>query len=59
MKEIKAIIQPAMLSKVIEALKAIADLPGVTENTGFTRFPANFSYLFQPVQPPDANKTQA
>jgi len=30
MKEIKAIIQPAMLSKVIEALKAIADLPGVT-----------------------------
>jgi nitrogen regulatory protein P-II 1 len=30
MKEIKAIIQPAMLSRVIEALKAIADLPGVT-----------------------------
>jgi len=30
MKEIKAIIQPAMLSRVIEALKAMADLPGVT-----------------------------
>ena len=30
LKEIKAIIQPAMLSRVIEALKAIADLPGVT-----------------------------
>jgi nitrogen regulatory protein P-II 1 len=30
MKEIKAIIEPAMLSRVIEALKAVADLPGVT-----------------------------
>ena len=30
MKEIKAIIQPAMLSRVIGALKAMADLPGVT-----------------------------
>jgi len=30
MKEIKAVIQPVMLSKVIEALKAMADLPGVT-----------------------------
>lgn len=30
MKEIKAIIQPAMLSRVIEALKAMPDLPGVT-----------------------------
>lgn len=30
MKEIKAIIQPFMLSKVIEALKAIEGLPGVT-----------------------------
>ena len=30
MKEIKAIIQPAMLSRVIEALKEMADLPGVT-----------------------------
>jgi nitrogen regulatory protein P-II 1 len=30
MKEIKAIIQPAMLSRVIEALKAIPNLPGVT-----------------------------
>lgn len=30
MKEIKAIIQPAMLSRVIAALKAMADLPGVT-----------------------------
>jgi nitrogen regulatory protein P-II 1 len=41
MKEIKAIIQPAMLSKVIEALKAIADLPGVTvsEVKGFGKSP--------------------
>ena len=30
MKEIKAIIQPFMLSKVIEALKEREDLPGVT-----------------------------
>jgi Cd2+/Zn2+-exporting ATPase len=30
MKEIKAIIQPVRLSRVIEALKAMADLPGVT-----------------------------
>jgi nitrogen regulatory protein P-II 1 len=30
MKEIKAIIQPAMLSGVIRALKEMADLPGVT-----------------------------
>ncbi len=30
MKEIKAIIQPFMLSKVIEALKERDDLPGVT-----------------------------
>jgi nitrogen regulatory protein P-II 1 len=30
MKEIKAVIQPVMLSKVIAALKAMADLPGVT-----------------------------
>jgi len=30
MKEIKAIIQPAMLSRVIGALKEMADLPGVT-----------------------------
>lgn len=30
MKEIKAIIQPFMLSRVIEALKAMEDLPGVT-----------------------------
>jgi nitrogen regulatory protein P-II 1 len=30
MKEIKAIIQPAMLSRVIGALKAMTDLPGVT-----------------------------
>jgi len=39
MKEIKAIIQPAMLSRVIDALKAIADLPGVTvsEVKGFGR----------------------
>lgn len=39
MKEIKAVIQPAMLSMVIEALKAMADLPGVTvsEVKGFGR----------------------
>lgn len=30
MKEIKAVIQPFMLSKIIEALKALPDLPGVT-----------------------------
>lgn len=39
MKEIKAIIQPFMLSKVIEALKNIPDMPGVTvsEVKGFGR----------------------
>ncbi len=30
MKEIKAIIQPFMLSKVIDALKEIPNMPGVT-----------------------------
>ena len=37
MKEIKAIIQPFMLSKVIDALKELEELPGVTvsEVTGF------------------------
>ncbi|MDO8303155.1 MAG: P-II family nitrogen regulator [Sedimentisphaerales bacterium] len=30
MKEIKAVIQPFMLNKVIEALRAIPELPGVT-----------------------------
>ncbi len=30
MKEIKAIIQPFLLSKVVDALKEIEDLPGVT-----------------------------
>jgi len=30
MKEIKAVIQPFMLNKVIEALRAIAELPGIT-----------------------------
>jgi len=30
MKEIKAIIQPFMLAKVINALKELAELPGVT-----------------------------
>lgn len=30
MKEIKAIIQPFMLSKIVEALKEIEGLPGVT-----------------------------
>lgn len=39
MKEIKAIIQPFMLSKVVEALKEIEGLPGVTvsEVRGFGR----------------------
>ena len=39
MKEIKAIIQPFMLSKVVEALKRIEGLPGVTvsEVHGFGR----------------------
>jgi len=30
MKEIKAIIQPFLLSKVVDALKEIEDLPGLT-----------------------------
>ena len=39
MKEIKAIIQPFLLSKVVEALKEIEGLPGVTvsEVHGFGR----------------------
>lgn len=39
MKEIKAVIQPFMLSKVVEALKEIEGLPGVTvsEVRGFGR----------------------
>lgn len=39
MKEIKAIMQPFMLSKVIDALKEITDMPGVTvsEVKGFGR----------------------
>lgn len=39
MKEIKAIVQPFMLSKVVEALQAIPDLPGITvsEVRGFGR----------------------
>lgn len=39
MKEIKAIIQPFMLGKVIQALKEFPDLPGVTvsEVKGFGR----------------------
>ncbi|QQR81268.1 MAG: P-II family nitrogen regulator [Deltaproteobacteria bacterium] len=43
MKEIKAIIQPGVVSKVIDALKAIPDMPGVTvsEIKGFGRARAN------------------
>lgn len=39
MKEIKAVIQPFMLAKVIDALKEIPDMPGVTvsEVKGFGR----------------------
>lgn len=39
MQEIKAIIQPFMLSQVIDALKEIPDMPGVTvsEVKGFGR----------------------
>jgi nitrogen regulatory protein P-II 1 len=39
MKEIKAIIQPFLLSRVVEALKEIEGLPGVTvsEVHGFGR----------------------
>ncbi|MBX7149563.1 P-II family nitrogen regulator [bacterium] len=39
MKEIKAIIQPFMLAKVIDALKEIPNMPGVTvsEVKGFGR----------------------
>lgn len=42
MKEIKAIVQPFMLSKVVEALKEIEGLPGITvsEVHGFGRAPA-------------------
>jgi hypothetical protein len=32
MKEIKAIIPPVMLSRVMEALKSTTDLPGVRED---------------------------
>lgn len=39
MKEIKAIIQPFMLDKVLDGLRAIEDLPGITvsEVHGFGR----------------------
>ncbi len=39
MKEVKAIIQPFMLSKVVDALQAVEGLPGVTvsEVKGFGR----------------------
>jgi nitrogen regulatory protein P-II 1 len=42
MKEIKAIIQPHMLTKVIDSLKAMENLPGVTvsEVRGFGHSPA-------------------
>ena len=30
MKEIKAIIQPFLVSKVVEALRSMPDLPGIT-----------------------------
>ena len=41
MKEIKAVIQPHMLTKVIDSLKAIENLPGVTvsEVRGFGHVP--------------------
>ena len=38
MKEIKAIIQPFMLSKVVNALKEIEGLPGVTVDTSVRGF---------------------
>ena len=38
MKGIKAIIQPWMLPKVIEALKALPDLPGVTVSRPLLHF---------------------
>lgn len=55
MKEIKAIIQPFLLSKVVEALKEIEGLPGVTvsEVQGFGRAQAvstQGSVLRGPVQ---------
>jgi nitrogen regulatory protein P-II 1 len=42
MKEIKAIIQPHMLTKVIDSLKAMENLPGVTvsEVRGFGHSPS-------------------
>ncbi len=42
MKEVKAIVRPFMLSKVVEALKQIPDLPGLTVDRdvrGFGRSP--------------------
>lgn len=42
MKEVKAIIRPFLLSKVVEALKQIPDLPGLTVDRdvrGFGRTP--------------------
>ncbi len=44
MKEVKAIIQPFMLTKVIEALKQISGLPGITVDRdvrGFGRIPGD------------------
>ncbi|HEY4684342.1 MAG TPA: P-II family nitrogen regulator [Candidatus Acidoferrales bacterium] len=38
MKEIKAIIQPFMLSKVVNALKDLKSLPGVTVDTSVRGF---------------------
>lgn len=38
MKEIKAIIQPFMLSKVVNALKGIPQLPGITVDTSVRGF---------------------
>lgn len=38
MKEIKAIIQPFMLSKVVAALKEVEGLPGVTVDTSVRGF---------------------
>jgi len=41
MKEVKAIVQPFMLSKVVDALRRVEDLPGMTVDTGVQGFGRN------------------
>ena len=41
MKEVKAIIQPFMLTKVVDALRRLDDLPGMTVDTDVQGFGRN------------------